>query len=128
MYAKTTVLAGSVLLGLALAAAGALSAYAGSPKSSILGSKHDFSVSSGDTIKAVSVDEACVFCHTPHDAAPSSPLWNHTSSSSSYSVYQSTTMESTPMPLTGGDSSKLCLSCHDGTIALGETISSGTIE
>jgi predicted CXXCH cytochrome family protein len=42
-------------------------------------------------------------------------------------MYESSTMQSTPTTPTDADSSKLCLSCHDGTIALGETVNNGNI-
>ena len=67
-------------------------------------------------------DEVCVFCHTPHaatnDQGHSAPLWNRSLANGNYSLYQSTTIDAV---LAGpGGSSKLCLSCHDGTIALGK--------
>jgi predicted CXXCH cytochrome family protein len=59
----------------------------------------------------------CIFCHTPHSADPIAPLWNHELPTMVYTPYSSSTMGSTPGQPTG--SSKVCLSCHDGTIALG---------
>ena len=58
----------------------------------------------------------CVFCHTPHDAKPARALWNHDLPAVTYKLYQSSTMEATLSQPTG--SSRLCLSCHDGVIAL----------
>ncbi len=78
----------------------------------VTGSAHDFSGTGWSN------GEICVVCHTPHNADISvvtAPLWNHELSTSSYTVYSSPTMdESVPQPL---GISKLCLSCHDGTIA-----------
>jgi len=34
----------------------------------ILNSKHDFRVNSGTEIRSVSGQNACIFCHTPHNA------------------------------------------------------------
>jgi predicted CXXCH cytochrome family protein len=59
----------------------------------------------------------CVFCHTPHNANPTRALWNRDFSGATYQLYESTTLESTPSQPTG--SSRLCLSCHDGILALG---------
>jgi hypothetical protein len=67
----------------------------------------------------------CNFCHVAHKfgSAPTGPgylLWNHTLSSvASYGVYTSDSMRSTPTDL-GGQLvvSNLCLSCHDGTVAI----------
>jgi predicted CXXCH cytochrome family protein len=58
----------------------------------------------------------CVFCHTPHNASPSRALWNRNLQAVSYKLYQSGTMEATLSQPTG--SSRLCLSCHDGVIAM----------
>jgi predicted CXXCH cytochrome family protein len=73
----------------------------------------------------LSVTEICVFCHTPHNASPAVPLWNQTSSGATYTPYNSSTMVAAVGVPTG--SSKLCLSCHDGTVALGKTLSRGQI-
>jgi predicted CXXCH cytochrome family protein len=72
-----------------------------------------------------------VFCHTSHNAAFQAPLWNRENPGGTYQMYWSETMDaygsSAEAPQPNG-SSKLCLSCHDGTIALGSTVSSGRIE
>lgn len=87
-------------------------------------SKHNLSVSGPGTIKATGESQICVFCHTPHSAAPNSPLWNRRSPGSTYTPYSSSTAVAIPGQPTGA--SILCLSCHDGTIALGEILSSAT--
>ncbi|MFH0866524.1 MAG: cytochrome c3 family protein [Bacteroidota bacterium] len=83
--------------------------------SQIAGTAHDFSGSSWNTN-----GEICLPCHTPHNSLgwTNGPLWNHQLSGVAYySVYPSGgTMQSTPGQPDG--SSKLCLSCHDGTVAL----------
>ena len=87
-------------------------------------SKHNLSVSGPGTIKATGESQICVFCHTPHSAAPNSPLWNRRSPGSTYTPYSSSTAVAIPGQPSGA--SILCLSCHDGTIALGEILSSTT--
>lgn len=78
--------------------------------------KHNLSVRGpGDAMSRI-----CVFCHTPHTANVTMPLWNRELPTLVYIPYSSSTMESTPGQPTG--SSKLCLSCHDGTIALGRVL------
>lgn len=84
---------------------------------SIVTSKHNLSTSGPGTIRAVSESEICIFCHTPHRASEERPLWNHALSSATYTPYQSSTIKASIGQPTG--SSKLCLSCHDGTVALG---------
>ncbi|MBI1747051.1 MAG: hypothetical protein HYR55_10745 [Acidobacteria bacterium] len=97
-------------------------------KSDVKNSKHDFSVASTATIHAVSETALCVFCHTPHNVNPTQPLWNHTPSAvATYALYSSSTLRSIMGQPTAADSSKLCLSCHDGTVALGDTVKSGMI-
>ena len=112
-----------LLLVLALAA---LPICVASTKLSVIGSKHDLSVSGGGPVKS-STAEACTFCHASHNVTPNvTPLWNHTLSSQTYTTYTSSTYNSgaqTP----GAGSSKLCLSCHDGTIASGQTVANGLI-
>ncbi len=79
----------------------------------IVGSKHDLSGS------AFSGGEICVICHVPHKAkttVSNAPLWNHKVTETTFAVYSTPTMEATVgQP---GGVSKLCLSCHDGTVAL----------
>ncbi|GFE59863.1 cytochrome c3 family protein [Geobacter sp. AOG2] len=83
----------------------------------ILNSKHNLSISGPGTIKAVSEERVCVFCHTPHHANPLTPLWSRPTSTAIYDLYQSSTLVAKPGQPSG--SARLCLSCHDGTIALG---------
>jgi predicted CXXCH cytochrome family protein len=89
----------------------------------IKGTKHDLSVSGAGTIKALQETETCIFCHTPHNAEPAYPLWGHVvTQTDNYKHYTSDslvsyTSESDAPPIDG--ISRLCLSCHDGTIALG---------
>jgi predicted CXXCH cytochrome family protein len=80
-------------------------------------SPHNLSVSGRGTVRAAGENQICIFCHTPHNATPVQPLWNRAPPVSSYKVYSSNSLKAQPGQPTG--SSKLCLSCHDGTIALG---------
>ncbi len=89
--------------------------------------KHNLSVSGPGEVKAQSESQICVFCHTPHGAEkfPGSPLWNRKLSGATYTpnVYSSSSLDAeailgTTLAEPAG-SSKLCLSCHDGTLALG---------
>ncbi len=63
--------------------------------------------------------EICLPCHTPHNAnmeVPDSPLWNHQVTSAAFEPYASSTMNAFPGQPDG--KSKLCLSCHDGTVTI----------
>lgn len=92
---------------------------------SIVDTKHNLSVSGPGTVKAVGESEICLFCHTAHNSKPLSPLWNRNDPGSTYTLYSSSTMQALPSQPTG--SSILCLSCHDGTIALGSVLSRSSI-
>ena len=86
--------------------------------------KHNLSVTGPGPVKAQTETEICIFCHTPHNANPAVPLWNHTMSTGvNYQPYTSTTLAAAVGVPTG--STKLCLSCHDGTVAIGSTINNG---
>ena len=106
--------ASPLLLALTLICVGSLSA-------DILSTKHNLSVSGPGDIKALGESEVCIFCHTPHNASPQGPLWNRQDPGRNYIPYTSSTLDSSPGQPTGA--SLLCLSCHDGTIALGDLIS-----
>ena len=81
-------------------------------------------------VKASSETQVCVFCHTPHAAeaisvgsgetALGAPLWNRKLSQQTYTKYNSSSMEADAAELASapGGSSKLCLSCHDGTMGI----------
>src|ERR1043166_5801232 len=84
---------------------------------SVISSKHNLSVSGPGEVRASLESEICIFCHTPHRAVGAQPLWNRQLSQATYTPYNSTTLKATVGQPTGA--SKLCLSCHDGTVALG---------
>lgn len=89
--------------------------------SDIRNTKHNLSVSSSGNVKATAEDQVCAFCHTPHhaQALPKAPLWNRNASGATYTPYTSNSINANDIAATPGGSSKLCLSCHDGTIAIG---------
>lgn len=71
----------------------------------------------------------CLYCHAPHSGlGAQAPLWNQTLTTQTYTTYASTTYVETskPQPLLGSDSN-LCLSCHDGSIAPGQTVAYGKL-
>jgi predicted CXXCH cytochrome family protein len=93
----------------------------------VLGS-HNLSLSGTSPVKGAL--DPCLFCHVPHSGVqtPNGALWSQTLSSQVYKSYGSTTLHNTSQqPMLGGDSS-LCLSCHDGTVAVGQTVPSGQIQ
>ncbi len=96
--------------------------------SDIRNTKHNFSATvlpslpdgASREVYATTESQICAFCHTPHGAnnAPKAPIWNRKFSGATYTPYDSTSMDAIDIgqPNT---KSKLCLSCHDGTLAIG---------
>jgi predicted CXXCH cytochrome family protein len=87
----------------------------------VSGSKHDMRTH----LSALNggYDEVCVYCHTPHGAAPNAPLWNHSLSGTgagAYTPYSNATSSTMNADTSAGPGvgSLLCLSCHDGTVAV----------
>jgi hypothetical protein len=95
---------------------------------SVAFTKHNLSVTGPGPVKATTETQICKFCHTPHGAV-TAPLWSHALSGASYIVpsaamAQWTTLKSRPQNPPDGDS-RLCLSCHDGTVAIGSIVNLG---
>jgi len=114
-----------------------------SEAASIARSKHDFSVSNATGTGTpfagqfqvgpagqwgATIDEICVFCHTPHGASQDSQtntlLWNRVSSPpAGYSYKPYTASSSTTVAPDTGDGrptgiSMMCMSCHDGVTSI----------
>jgi len=82
------------------------------------GSKHDFSGdNAGNRTTGV-----CTFCHTPHRGYATQPAWNHALPGNTYTWNEGTLASGTPFPTispTWPGASRFCLSCHDGSTAIG---------
>ncbi len=90
----------------------------------ISNSKHNLSVTGPGTVKSSSESEICIFCHTPHNSNPQVPLWNRDISNQVYTIYDNSISSSfTAISGQPDGASLICLSCHDGTIALGSVVS-----
>ncbi len=72
----------------------------------------------------------CEYCHAPHSAHPDiQPLWSQKlSTTTNYTLYADSTIVNEGQEPTLGSASNLCLSCHDGTVAPGETTPYGRIK
>src|SRR3990172_3719625 len=137
---KSVMLVLCILMGMLFVASMAFAAATGS---GILGTAHDLSATgagswAGDQAEqTVGQDRVCVYCHAPHHTKKGAdlaglkyyPLWNHTVSSQTFVMYNAGTelpsdqshQSQAAAALVGknqpGSVSRLCLSCHDGTIA-----------
>jgi predicted CXXCH cytochrome family protein len=108
--------------------------------------KHNFAKDSAG-VEATDETRICIFCHTPHNASMDSslingPLWNHQLSDKSFAsakwgtgVYNTPPVSNavgyvnvlTVQPDQPDGTSRMCLSCHDGTIGIGNIVSGSAI-
>jgi predicted CXXCH cytochrome family protein len=91
--------------------------YAGS----IVGSKHDLTAEwRGYTHAGYKFNDyksPCVYCHVPHNSSSDGPLWNRPlPSAGAYTLYDSYSLDASISSVS--TQSLLCMSCHDGTIAV----------
>jgi predicted CXXCH cytochrome family protein len=96
-------------------------AMAGQAIAGVKDSLHNLSASGPGNVRAANAVAICDFCHISHSADSSAPLWNRRYPDTVY--VSSSTAVAQPGQPTGN--SLLCLSCHDGTIALGEVLNRG---
>jgi predicted CXXCH cytochrome family protein len=101
-----------------------LAAPAGGQALSVVNSPHNLSASGTGAVRSATEDQVCIFCHAPHNASPIRPLWNRAMPVDAYTIYTSPALDAEPGQPTGA--SKMCLSCHDGTIAIGAVVSRQT--
>lgn len=117
---------------------GSLALAAAAPKmDQIAATKHNFNRAGGTYSAGLGMSATgekytiCQPCHTPHhaildatgarDSNISSKLWNHAMSTTDYKLYDGSTAAFTTQVdgSQGMDKvSRLCLGCHDGTVAL----------
>lgn len=88
----------------------------------VAGTLHNLSVTGPGEVKSSTETQICKFCHIPHNPVVPVPLWGH--QLSAVSQYRTPEMATghgdrvlSPQP---DGASRLCLSCHDGTVALGD--------
>ncbi len=96
------------------------------PATGIVGTAHDLSSTGLNRVTAAT--NVCVFCHAIHNSASTAqqliPDWNRATTSTTFQMYDSTVSQTLKGAVdnqpTGA--SLACLSCHDGTIAMGALI------
>ena len=91
----------------------------------LLGTAHDFTQANNPSTTAPV--GLCTFCHTPHKALSTLLLWNHTLSTNTFTWADATaTTAGTLFPTFKGDTytgvTAKCLSCHDGSVAIGDVV------
>jgi hypothetical protein len=113
----------AALLATAVAALAPASSWALSGGEGLQGTPHDFTFQTNDFHTAPGTVGICTFCHTPHKAYQTLLLWNHTLSANQFSWDVPTTTAGTTLPTITSSykgSSVKCLSCHDGSVAVGD--------
>ena len=85
----------------------------------IVGSRHDFTLTGPIAANRWTGDRICVACHAPHNADVTvGMLWSHTNTAGAgFQPYPTGgTMNASPSA-SMSNGTKLCLSCHDGSLA-----------
>ena len=70
--------------------------------------------------------DACSYCHAAHSGL-NRGLWNQKLTTQVYNVYASNSEKNLGTQPTLGQSTNQCLSCHDGTVAVGTTVVYGQV-
>ena len=117
-----------VLAALSIVALAGTMAYAGAaPTTGVPGSVHDmtkYGASLGTGDPESSQGRVCAYCHTPHHAITAGndylPLWSHALPTvTTFTPYKSATIDATIDSTTMMvGPSMLCMSCHDGSVAV----------
>ena len=97
----------TLLVVAALLAAGAVHA---DPGATVVGSRHDFGPTGGGRFKGTGGGSTCAYCHASHGAGEA--LSSRPDAAASLRL--------APSDRAPGEGSRACLSCHDGTVAIGE--------
>ena len=95
---------------------------------SVLGSHN---MGPGGTSPIVGGLPPCYFCHAPHNGVAGTQvgLWSQKLSTvRNYTLYPQTQITNVVQQPVLGDQSNVCLSCHDGTIAPGQTAPWGSLQ
>lgn len=108
----------TLLCAIALCLGSLGSAFAGS---GIVGSRHDMNqFMTNQSLSPDNQGRVCAYCHTPHHANISDgPLWSRPDTAEIFTAYDTPTFSQAAAvtdPLAGP--TRLCMSCHDGTIAV----------
>lgn len=119
-----------------VAVAGLISAATAAFGATIVNSKHD--LSSGSTIGGQSGSytrgtstQICIYCHAPHNANLSLPLWNRSNpAGTGFTLYSGVGMANVSFKtgFTADSTSLFCMSCHDGVTSIAAVYNAGVID
>lgn len=124
MNIKKQILTALALVTVAAAAVTTAGANQGDPGTGIVNSPHDMRMVTGGPATDA-YNRVCAFCHTPHHSQlPQNPddyypLWSRQIDNTTFQPYVSSTMNSADYnaDIAVGPT-RLCMSCHDGSIAV----------
>jgi len=110
-------------------ATGILAAASFASAASIVGSKHDLTNATGTGSKKGPNTQICVYCHAPHGALVTYPLWNRTNPTVVYKLYSGSGMQSRQFQtgFTDDSTSLFCMSCHDGNMQMEDIHNKGAL-
>ena len=103
----------------ALALTSALAPAAGQITGDAMG-VHNFAPTGTSPVTGARPD-TCAYCHAPHSGL-NTGLWNQKLTKQIYATYSSKTEKNSGTQPVLGSVSNHCLSCHDGTVAMGTTV------
>jgi hypothetical protein len=90
----------------------------------LTGTAHDFTGSGRSDVRTAGNTGLCIYCHTPQSSLSTEPIWNHAPSQNYFRWDATSTFAGTPLTGFAGDvyrgASARCLSCHDGSVAVGD--------
>jgi len=107
-----------------LAIASAATAASGQSAGDVMG-VHNFAPTGISPVTGARPD-TCAYCHAPHSGL-NIGLWNQKLTKQIYTTYSSGTEKNIGTQPSLGSESNHCLSCHDGTVAMGTTVVYGQV-
>jgi len=122
---KTFLIMAAAATTLAFMAQGA-HAYNQAPGTGLMGTAHDFASHTGNRIPNTASRDIglCEYCHTMHVGRTTELIWNHTLSKTNFAWDVASTTAGTKFPTISGPTYKgptaKCMSCHDGSVAVGD--------
>lgn len=101
---------------------------------SIVNSKHNLSATGTSAYSGAggaTSTQICIYCHAPHNALLSRPLWNRTNpGGGGFTLYSGLNMQNVSFKsgFTADSTSLFCMSCHDGVTNLNAVHNAGAID
>jgi predicted CXXCH cytochrome family protein len=98
---------------------------------SIVNSKHNLTTTGTTSFGGGTSTQICVYCHAPHNAVMSRPLWNRINpAGNTFTLYSGLNMQNVSFKsgFTADSTSLFCMSCHDGVTKLNAIHNAGAID